>query len=238
MSTELVIFDCDGVLIDSEILVCRLVSEELTDAGYPITMEQVVSRFAGRPEPEMIADIEADWGRSIPRAYFERIKLRVWDAYATDLKATPHVHEALGTLPYPMCVASSSAPEKLRRGLEAVGLYDLFKPNIVSASVVARGKPAPDVFIYAAGWMRTPVAACVVVEDSIPGVRAARAAGMRVIGYVGGSHCPPGHAAALEAAGAQSVFADLRELVRSGLQVAHEPLFVRAAEPVGNPEMG
>jgi HAD superfamily hydrolase (TIGR01509 family) len=218
MTTELVIFDCDGVLIDSEILVCRLVSEELTRAGYPITLEQVVARFAGRPEPEMIADIESDWGRAIPPEYFDRINARVQQAYATELQATPYVHEAVGSLRHPACVASSSKPEKLRRGLEAVGLYALFAPNVVSASSVARGKPAPDVFIYAAGWMRTSVAACVVVEDSIPGVRAARAAGMSVIGYAGGSHCPPGHAKALAQAGARSVFTDLRELVRSGLE--------------------
>jgi HAD superfamily hydrolase (TIGR01509 family) len=210
--TKLIIFDCDGVLIDSEIVVCRLTGEELTQLGYPVTTAQVIERFAGRPERGMIADIEQDWGRPVPPEYFSRIRQRIEQAYATELRAMPGAAEVLGRIRIPVCVASSSYPEKLRLGLEAVGLYDLFRSNLISASYVAQGKPAPDVFIYAAGWMRTPVADCLVIEDSIPGTRAARAAGMRVFGFTGGAHCDPGHAQRLIEAGAERVIGDLREL--------------------------
>jgi beta-phosphoglucomutase-like phosphatase (HAD superfamily) len=109
-------------------------------------------------------------------------------------------------------VASSAYPAKLRLGLETVGLYARFAPNIVSASFVARGKPAPDVFIYAAGRMRAPVGRCLVIEDSVPGVHAAVAAGMRVFGFVGGAHCDPDHRDRLLAAGAEQVMESFDEL--------------------------
>jgi HAD superfamily hydrolase (TIGR01509 family) len=208
------IFDCDGVLIDSEIVVCRLVSEELTSLGYPVSVTDVISRFAGRPEPAMIADIEQDWGRSVPAEYFPRIKARVAEAYASELRPVSGIADVLARIRVPVCVASSSAPQKLRLGLEATGLYAQFGGNIVSASYVADGKPAPDVFIYAAGWMRAQTEHCVVIEDSIPGVQAARRAGIRTFGFVGGSHCPPEHGARLLAAGAECVLQDIGELER------------------------
>jgi HAD superfamily hydrolase (TIGR01509 family) len=209
---ELVIFDCDGVLIDSEIVVCRLTSEELTRLGYSITTSEVIERYAGRPEHEMIADIERDWGRTVPAEYFGRIRQCIDQAYSTELRAMPGAADVLGRIRVPICVASSSYPEKLKLGLETVGLHERFAPNLVSASFVAHGKPAPDVFIYAAGWMRTPVPNCLVIEDSIFGVRAARGAGMRVFGFTGGGHCSPDHGRHLMDAGAERVIADFREL--------------------------
>jgi HAD superfamily hydrolase (TIGR01509 family) len=206
------IFDCDGVLIDSEIVVCRLVAESFTRLGHPLAVEDVIRRFAGRPEPDMIAEIERDWGRPVPPEYFDAIRARTAEAYATELRAVPHAAETLRRIKVPVCVASSSYPEKLRLGLESVGLYDRFAPNLVSATYVARGKPAPDVFVYAAGWMRTPIAECLVVEDSLPGVRAAKAAGLRVVGFTGGAHCGPEHRDRLIEAGAEQVLADFREL--------------------------
>ena len=210
--TELIIFDCDGVLIDSEIVVCRLTSEELTRLGYPITTAEVIERYAGHSEHEMIADIEQDWGRAVPPEYFGRIRQRIDQAYSTELRAIPGIADVLGRIRIPVCVASSCYPEKLRLGLETVGLHQRFAPNLVSASFVAHGKPAPDVFIYAAGWMRTPIPGCLVIEDSVPGVRAARAAGMRVFGFTGGGHCFPGHGSRLLDAGAERVINDFREL--------------------------
>ena len=212
MTTGLIIFDCDGVLIDSEIVVCRLVSEEFTRLGHPIPVDEVIRRFAGRPEPEMIAEIEREWGRPVPPEYFEGMKAKVADAYRTELRPVPGVAEALARLRVPFCVASSSAPGKLRLGLETAGLLGAFAGNLVSATYVSRGKPAPDVFLYAAGWMRTPIADCLVVEDSIPGVTAARAAGLRVVGFAGGSHCPGGHADRLIEAGAERVLGRFDEL--------------------------
>jgi HAD superfamily hydrolase (TIGR01509 family) len=209
---ELVIFDCDGVLIDSEIVVCRLTAEEFTRLGYRVSTEEVIARFAGRPEREMIADVEADWGRPVPEEFFTRIKAQVKHAYATELRIMPGIEDLLDRLRTGVCVASSAYPAKLRLGLETVGLYDRFAPNVVSASLVAQGKPAPDVFIYAAGWMRVPAADCLVIEDSIPGVRAARAAGMRVFGFTGGRHCGAGHRERLLAAGAEQVMGSFDEL--------------------------
>jgi HAD superfamily hydrolase (TIGR01509 family) len=215
--TDLLIFDCDGVLIDSEMLVCTMVSQELTSLGYPITPEQVVERFAGRPEPEILALIASDWGRPVPPAYREAMTRRIHDAFTSELEAIPGVAATLARIRIPICVASSSAPAKLKMGLSFVSLYHYFAPdpaapNVVSATYVAHGKPAPDVFIYAAGSMRTPVDRCLVMEDSLPGVRAARAAGMRVFGFTGGSHCPPGHAERLLEAGAERVLAAMEDL--------------------------
>jgi HAD superfamily hydrolase (TIGR01509 family) len=192
---SLIIFDCDGVLIDSEILVCRLTSEELTRVGYPISVDDVIARFAGRAERSMIAEIERDWQQSVPPEYFTRIRSRITESYAGELKAIAEVRDTIELI---RC-------EKLQLGLRSAGLLDLFGGNVVSASRVINGKPAPDVFIYAAGWMRTPIANCLVVEDSVPGVRAARAAGMRVLGFVGGGHCRDGHGARLLDAGAERV---------------------------------
>ncbi len=208
----LLIFDCDGVLVDSEILVCTAVSEELTRLGYAITPEDVVRRFAGRPEQEILAEVASDWGQAVPAAYFSRMKERVHHAFTSELKAIDGAAEVLVRIGIPKVVASSSAPAKLVQGLQFVGLYDLFAPDIVSAQLVAKGKPAPDVFVFAAGWMRTPVHACLVVEDSEPGVRAAQAAGMRVLGFTGGSHCVPDHGERLLAAGAERVLTHMREL--------------------------
>ncbi len=215
--TNLLIFDCDGVLIDSEMLVCTMVSEELTSLGYPITPEQVVERFAGRPEPEILTLIAEDWGQPVPPTYREAMTRRIHDAFTSELEAIPGVAATLARIRIPFCVASSSAPAKLKLGLSFVSLYAFFAPdpsapNVVSATYVAHGKPAPDVFIYAAGTMRTPVERCLVIEDSLPGVQAARAAGMRVFGFTGGSHCRPGHAERLLEAGAEQVLATMCEL--------------------------
>jgi HAD superfamily hydrolase (TIGR01509 family) len=212
MKPELIIFDCDGVLIDSEIIVCRLVAEVLTNLGYPITTDDVIGRFAGRPEREMVADIEADWGQPIPPTFFAECKRRINEAYRSELRPIPGVRQVLDAIRIPICVASSAYPEKLRLGLASTGLDDRFGGNVISASVVARGKPEPDVFVYAAGWMQCPTFAAVVIEDSIAGVRAARRAGMQVLGFTGGRHCPPDHGGRLLEAGADLVFAKMSEL--------------------------
>lgn len=127
----------------------------------------------------------------------------------------PGVAETRRRLRLPFCVASSSDPHKLKLGLDSAGLGGMFDSNLVSATFVAQGKPAPDVFIYAAGWMRTAIRDCVVVEDSVPGVRAARAAGLRVIGFAGASHCDSGHRDRLIEAGVESVLANFSDLKKA-----------------------
>jgi HAD superfamily hydrolase (TIGR01509 family) len=214
MPFDALIFDCDGVLIDSEIVVCRIAAEELTKLGYEISTEQVIERFAGRPDHEMRAEIELEWGQPIPEAYRENVNARTVEAYGTELKIMPGVKEALDGITLPVAVASSSFPEKLRLGLETVGLYERLLPNVISGTLVAQGKPEPDIFIFAAGWLKTSPKRCVVVEDSVPGTRAAKRAGMHVLGFTGGAHCRPGHDEKLREAGADVVFSEMRDLPR------------------------
>ena len=212
LPVEGLILGCDGVLIDSETLVCRIAAEELNAMGYSITTEHAIARFAGRPDHEIRAEIEHDWGQPLPTDYRERVNARTVDAYATELRIMPGVLEALEQIELPIAVASSSFPSKLQLGLETVGLYERFMPNVVSGTLVAHGKPQPDLFLFTAGWLRISPLRCLVVEDSVAGVTAAVAAGMPVLGFVGGSHCDEAHAERLLGAGARSVFADMTEL--------------------------
>jgi HAD superfamily hydrolase (TIGR01509 family) len=212
MPFDALIFDCDGVLIDSEIVVCRIAAEELTKLGYQISTEQVIRRFAGRPDHEMRAEIEQDWGQPIPDGYRVNVDTRTVQAYATELNIMPGLQEALARITLPICVASSSFPEKLRLGLQTVGLYDRFMPNVISGVSVAYGKPEPDIFIFAAGWMKASPKRCIAVEDSVPGTRSARRAGMQVLGFTGGAHCGPDHGKALLHAGANITFSNMDEL--------------------------
>ncbi len=212
MAVDALIFDCDGVLIDSEVVACRIAAEELTKLGYSVDTRQVIARFAGRPDHEMRAEIEVEWGRPIPDSFRNDMNRRTFEAYATELQIMPGIKEALEQISLPMCVASSSFPEKLELGLRTVRLYDRFAPNIISGTSVARGKPAPDVFLFAAGWLRTSPLRCLVVEDSVPGVLAATRAGIPVLGFTGGSHSAADHAERLSMAGAFAVFSDMKEL--------------------------
>ena len=206
MTPDLIIFDCDGVLIDSELIACGADADELTRLGYEITVEDVIRRFSGVPSDEMYAEVEREFGRPLPPDLEARIERRVLQRYREDLNAIALVEETVAALPWRYCVASSSRPHKLGLGLIETGLYNLFYPHIFSATLVKRGKPAPDLFRYAAHKMAVAADRCVVIEDSVAGVTAAEAAGMRVLGFVGGSHCLPEHDRELRAAGAELVF--------------------------------
>jgi HAD superfamily hydrolase (TIGR01509 family) len=210
--TTLLVFDCDGVLIDSEIITSHAHARALGELGFAITAEDIVRRFTGMPDTAMYPALEAEWGKPLPADYDTRFKADVIARYASELRAIDGVHAALDALPWRRCVASSSTPGKLRAGLGAVGLYDYFAPHIFSATQVARGKPWPDLFQFAAEQMNAVPAECLVIEDSVAGVEAALAAGMPVIGFAGGSHCGPGWADKLLAAGADGVFDDMRAL--------------------------
>jgi HAD superfamily hydrolase (TIGR01509 family) len=132
--------------------------------------------------------------------------------YADDLQSIPYVDEVIAVIALRKCVASSGTPEKIRHGLDCAKLYDLLAPHIFSATQVRRGKPAPDLFLFAAEQMGVAPARCLVIEDSVPGVTGARAAGMTVLGFHGGSHCQMGHADLLREAGAAATFDDMRQL--------------------------
>jgi HAD superfamily hydrolase (TIGR01509 family) len=209
---DLVIFDCDGVLVDSEVISCRTHAEMLTLHGYPISTEAVHDRFLGRSAREARLEIERELGRRLPDELDVALKAELHRSFKASLQAIPGIAQALAGISQAVCVASSGSPERIRTSLTLVGLYDRFVPNLFSALQVENGKPAPDLFLFAATQMKVSPSRCVVVEDSVPGVRAARAAGMAVLGFHGGSHCRPTTAAALGAAGAVLSFDDMRRL--------------------------
>jgi len=209
---DLVIFDCDGVLVDSEVISCRAHADVLSRHGYPITADDVFQRFLGRSTRQANLEIEAELGRSLPDAYHDELQDELFRAFKTDLEAMPHIGDALDRIAAATCVASSGSQERMRVSLGRAGLYHRFAPHIFSAAQVRNGKPAPDLFLFAAERMKAPVERCIVVEDSVPGITGARAAGMAVLGFHGGSHCGPGYAATLSAAGAAATFADMRQL--------------------------
>lgn len=205
MAPQLVIFDCDGVLIDSELLACGVDAACLTEAGFATTAEEVRDRYVGLGAAAMFADLEARHGRPLPPRFSETLHARLTEVFKRELRPIDGIFDLLAGLEYAVCVASSSTHERLRESLGLTGLYERFAPHIFSGTEVARGKPAPDLFLHAAARLGVMPARCVVVEDSVPGVSAAVAAGMKVIGFTAGAHCAPGHANRLLAAGAAGI---------------------------------
>jgi len=208
-----IIFDCDGVLIDSEIISCRIDAAELSQHGYDISVEEVIKRFAGVSDHEMYEIIEKEREQPFPSSFFARRASVIQDAFEHELQAIAGVKEVLTQLHLPICVTSNSTLGNLEKKLKLVGLYDRFVPNILSATMVPRGKPAPDLYFFTAGWMRVPPRNCIAVEDSAAGVRAANAAGMRVFGFCGGQHCFPDHEKQLMANGAELAFDRMNKLL-------------------------
>jgi HAD superfamily hydrolase (TIGR01509 family) len=211
-NVDLVIFDCDGVLVDSEVISCHAHADTLTRHGYRITADQVRERFLGLSDRQARRIIEAETGRRLPDDFESEVKAATLQFYAGDLLAIAHVGATIAAIGRPTCVASSGTHEKIRHGLRCAGLYDLLAPHIFSASEVERGKPAPDLFLFAAARMQASPERCLVIEDSVPGVTGAVAAGMTALGFHGGSHCRPGDGDTLRAAGAVAAFADMRQL--------------------------
>ncbi|MFF1646193.1 HAD family hydrolase [Streptomyces sp. NPDC058240] len=182
---ELVIFDCDGVLVDSERIAVRIQVQVGAELGWPLTAEEVVEQFVGRSNKSIGELVDARLpGASA--AWQQRFEDLHRDAVGTELVAVEGIHEALAALTLPTCVASSGSHDKMRHTLGHTELYAHFEGRIFSATEVARGKPAPDLFLHAARRMGVEPAACVVVEDSKYGVQAARSAGMRAFGFAGG----------------------------------------------------
>lgn len=208
----MIIFDCDGVLVDSEILSNHIDAELMTAAGHPITAAELIENFIGRPKADIWADIAERRGTPWPEGLIGQAEARLIERFRTDLRPVEGVAEALARLSPPLSVASSSALPKLRLALDVAGLLQTFDPHVYSASQVARGKPAPDVFLFAAAQSGVEPQSCIVVEDSVPGVIAALAAGMRVVGFTGGLHSYRGHADKLMAAGALEIVTHMREL--------------------------
>jgi HAD superfamily hydrolase (TIGR01509 family) len=210
----LVIFDCDGVLVDSERLTVGVEAQVLTELGWPMDTAEVVRRWMGRTSAAQLAEIAARLGEEAAAEFDRRTTTTLRAAFETDLQAVEGVAElvdALAGLGIPTCVASSGTPAKMEHTLGVTGLWDRFEGRIFSTVEVEHGKPAPDLFLLAAERMGVVPSRCAVVEDSVTGVRAGVAAGMAVFGYAGGL-TPE---AELVAAGAEP-FAHMRELLSAG----------------------
>jgi len=210
---ELIIFDCDGVLVDSEMIANRVLAGLLSEAGLKITEAQCRDRFVGRSIPDVVKLVEREDGIALGGGFEKRLAEEDARAFAAELKPVAGVRDALKALDIPCCVASSGSRAKMRLTLGLTGLQDFFGANLFSALDVRRGKPAPDLFLFAAEKMACPPDKCLVVEDSVSGVQAARAAGMAVLGFTGGSHAEPELATQLTEAGAGTVFGHMDELI-------------------------
>ncbi len=207
----LVIFDCDGVLVDTETIAGAMFSEFVRAEGYSGSHEECLRTFRGRSMKSAIEIVEADIGRTLPQDWGEAIEEQVQAIFRRSVDPIPHVHHvttAIETRGLERCVASSSVMTHIENSVEKIGLVDHFAGNLFSATMVENGKPAPDLFLHAAREMGHAPQASLVIEDSLPGVQAGVSAGMRVFGYAGD---PATDGRALAEAGA-TVFDDMRKL--------------------------
>ena len=184
MTPQLIIFDCDGVLVDSESISNRVFTRALNEQGLDWDFETVCSRLIGLSMKRCVEIIEGELGRALPDNFLDRLQTDTFQAFHdVPLQPIDGVPELIDGLSVPFCVASSGEPEKMRTTLGITGLWDRFEGRIFSAVEVERGKPAPDLFLHAAERCGIAPEQCWVVEDSLPGVQAGVAAGMRVFGY-------------------------------------------------------
>ena len=208
----LVIFDCNGVLVDSEPIAAAVLADAFKRIGITVTADAVLRRFQGRRPSDIFATIAAATKTAIPSSLPGEVATETLRRLRNELRAVAHAAHALTWIRGPKAVASSSSPERIRLSLEVTGLIRFFETRLYSASSVQKGKPAPDLLLLAAARNEVDPAQCIVVEDSPPGIAAASAAGMMPIGFVGGSDTPGQLAAELQARGARSVVADMRSL--------------------------
>ena len=211
---DLVIFDCDGVLVDSELIFARVLAESLIALDFPTTIDEAIALGFGKNRVTLSAAVAARFGQALPDTFFEAFAARSASAFEHELSPMVGVEDLLAALPMPRCVASNGRLDRVRQRLAITGLLPFFDPHVFSASQVAFGKPAPDLFLFAAHQLGARPGDCTVVEDSVPGVEAAIAAQSPVVGFCGGSHCPDDHADQLIAAGCSQVFAKMSDLAR------------------------
>jgi HAD superfamily hydrolase (TIGR01509 family) len=209
----LLIFDCDGVLLDSMLLHNEVEADVYREQGIEIAPQELGRRFAGVPLCEEFKILERETGCKLSPLLEIEMAQRKRLVFADRLKTMPGIDDVLDTLKdIPRCIASGTRLDELIHALDIVNLHDLFAPHVFSSEMVARGKPFPDLFLYAAEVMGHLPKDCLVIEDGEAGVKAAQAAGMRVLGFVGGGHCDSDHGERLKSAGASLVFSDMHEL--------------------------
>jgi HAD superfamily hydrolase (TIGR01509 family) len=211
-----VIFDCDGVLVDSEVLALEIELISLKEIGLEFDLEVYQKRHLGTTSTEFFREIEADYQAKfdapLPDGFRRKVGQRYRQAFSTRLQIIDGVHDLLSSLKCPIAVASGSSPEALAVKLAQVEIGEFFGNHVYSSHQVKRGKPAPDLFLLASHALGVPNADCIVVEDSVRGIKAAVAAGMRAIGFIGGGHCLDGHSDGLVEVGAHAVISQIREL--------------------------
>jgi len=213
MRIDLLVFDFDGVLVDSEVIANRVLAEVLTEMGYPVTLEESVMRFTGMNGRRIRAVVEAEMGRPLPQEFEATMSGRARALFETDLAPIAGAETLLRSLDGARCIASNSGHVWIRLALQTTGLAPYFAERaLFSAADVAAGKPAPDLFLHAAARMGAGTDRCVVVEDSPLGVTGAVAAGMTVLGFTGASQVGDGHSERLREAGVVAVFDDLVRL--------------------------
>ncbi|MCO6177379.1 MULTISPECIES: HAD family hydrolase [Ciceribacter] len=211
---ELTIFDCDGVLVDSEIIAAKVESKLLNEAGYPISVEEMGERFAGMTWKNILLSVEKEIDIPLSASLLDKSETLLDQRLAREVKIIEGVSFALARIEGPRCICSNSSVHRLDSMLTKVGLKEQFAPNIFSAKELGpdRVKPKPDIYLHALSQMGVAAKKAVVVEDSVHGVHAARDAGIRVIGFTGASHTYPSHADRLTDAGAETVISRMVDL--------------------------
>ncbi|MCP4316388.1 MAG: HAD family hydrolase [Hyphomicrobiales bacterium] len=211
---DLIIFDCDGVIVDSEIIAAQQEAKLLTDAGYPIEAMDLAERFSGMNWKNILLEVEKEANIPLQASLLDKSEKLLDARLAKSVKGIEGVRQAAIRVNLPRCICSNSMPERITAMLKRTGYLELFAPHIFSAAVIGekRPKPAPDVFVHAAREMRVDARRTVVLEDSVHGIGGARAAGMRVIGFTGASHTYPSHADRLTEAGAETVINRMTDL--------------------------
>jgi len=211
---DLIIFDCDGVLVDSEIVAARVEADLLRKAGHEISAEELSERYAGLTFRDILLTIEREAQILFQASLIDTAETLIDKRLAREVKAIEGVGYAVATLPYKKCICSNSTRSRIETMLKRARLEGLFDDVIFSSAETptARPKPAPDVFLYAAEKMEADPKNTIVIEDSVHGIAGARAAGMRVIGFTGASHTHPRHADMLMEAGAETTINRMSDL--------------------------
>lgn len=219
MAIKLIIFDFDGVIADSEVLSNTVLAECISEAGLPTTLDDAYRLYMGKRVPEIAAAVEAALGRPLRGDFGADFQKRALARFRNDLRAVAGALDYIDAFAsLHRCIASTSAPKRLAVCLEALNIAERFGANVFSSELVPRGKPHPDIFLYAARQFQVDTADCLVIEDSAGGVQAGTAAGMTVIGLLAASHIRDGHGARLRAAGAHHVaptFDEVASITRS-----------------------
>jgi HAD superfamily hydrolase (TIGR01509 family) len=213
------IFDFDGVIADSEAIANTVLAETVTGLGHATTLDQALARYMGRRWTEVVAEIEAAIGKPVPSNFSDQLKFATLERFRTDLKEVSGATAFIRRFSHiPRCIASSSSIDRLQLCLAVLGLEAEFGSHVYSADMVARGKPHPDIFLYAASKLGVNPNECLVIEDSAGGIRAAVAAGMTAVGLSAASHIREGHDLKLHDAGAVHLAQSWSDVERLALQ--------------------